>query len=100
MIAYVIEHSPAAEAGLRKGDVIESINGMQAANLTLEEIRQMFKRRPGEELLLKIGRNGQRLGARMKLAPVLNDHLREGLTCNLDRLPVIVVITLRRFFRQ
>ena len=38
-----IQGSPAAEAGIREGDVIEAIDGKPASHFTLDQVRQMFK---------------------------------------------------------
>ena len=43
-VRSLIENSPAIEAGLQTGDIIFAINGKPTSEMTLEEIRQMFKR--------------------------------------------------------
>jgi hypothetical protein len=60
-IYQVLDHSPAAESGLQKGDQIKTINGQPADNFTLEQIRQMFIRRAGVEYKLGVRRNKQLL---------------------------------------
>jgi C-terminal processing protease CtpA/Prc len=50
--------SPAAKAGIQKGDVIEGIDEDAAADLTLAEIRELF-REVGHKYTLVIDRNGQ-----------------------------------------
>ena len=50
--------TPGADAGLRKGDVIEGINGDAAADLSLAEIRGLF-RQLGPPLELVMTRNGR-----------------------------------------
>lgn len=42
VVAYVIADSPAQEEGIRVGDVITSIDGRPAAQLTLSGIKEMF----------------------------------------------------------
>lgn len=39
----IIENSPATAAGLLEGDIILAIDGKPTSNLTLEQVRQMFK---------------------------------------------------------
>lgn len=63
----VIERSPAAESGLRKDDVIESIDGRPASQFTLEQLRQVLKQGAGKGLLLGIARGRQRLRIRVSL---------------------------------
>ncbi len=43
-VRSLIENSPAAEADLRVGDIITAINGKPTAEMTLEQIRRMFRR--------------------------------------------------------
>ncbi|MFL6237657.1 MAG: aspartyl protease family protein [Thermoanaerobaculia bacterium] len=63
-IHYVIEESPAAEAGLRKGDVITAINGQPVPSLA--RLYQMLKQE-GREYDLSILRDGKRLQVRLRL---------------------------------
>ncbi|CAN5560421.1 hypothetical protein BH18ACI1_BH18ACI1_18680 [soil metagenome] len=43
-VRTLIENSQATEAGLRVGDIITAINGKPTAEMTLEQIRKMFRR--------------------------------------------------------
>ncbi len=58
--------SPAAEAGVRGGDIITAIDNRPAKEFTLEQIRQMF-RQDGREYLLNLKRNGKTVQAKLKL---------------------------------
>jgi len=62
----VFERTPAAEAGLREGDVIQAIGTRPATEYTLEDLREMF-RNAGSEYLLSIQRNGQILAITVKM---------------------------------
>lgn len=57
-VSQVLEDSPAAEAGLREGDVFTHINGTAASKFTLDEIYEMLKQ-PGRQFKLKFRRNGE-----------------------------------------
>ena len=57
-IYQVIEDSPAGQAGLRVGDIIEGIDAVPASRLTLEQILQMMKA-PGREYKLTIKRDSE-----------------------------------------
>jgi len=50
-IIDMLENSPATEAGLKKEDLIVSINGTPAAELTLTKLQEMFER-PGDYRLV------------------------------------------------
>lgn len=58
-VLSVADGTPAAEAGLRKGDEILSVDGRRAPALGLDGIRALF-RRPAR-YRLEIGRGGERL---------------------------------------
>ncbi len=64
-VSGVAEGTPAAEAGLREGDVLSAIDGIPAAQFTLSQIEQMF-RREGADYLLSVKRDGRVLQIRMK----------------------------------
>ena len=57
-IHQVLGDSPAGEAGLRVGDIIQRINSIPASRLTLEQILQMMKV-PGREYRLTIKRGSE-----------------------------------------
>jgi membrane-associated protease RseP (regulator of RpoE activity) len=65
-VKQLIENSPATDAGLRAGDVISTVNGRPAAKLTLERVRQMFKKE-GQSYLLSIKRGDEKMQTRIRL---------------------------------
>ena len=48
-VYHVIDGSPAQEAGVRTGDVISAIDGRTSADLSLEQVRRLFKQGEGKE---------------------------------------------------
>lgn len=64
-VRTLIENSPATEAGLRVGDIITAIDGKPTTEMTLEQIRQMFKR-GGQKYELSIKRDATFLRVNMK----------------------------------
>jgi regulator of sigma E protease len=62
-IGEVSSGLPAEKAGLRKGDVVLSIDGVQVSKW--EELAKIIRTSKGKELLLKIKRNGENLEFRV-----------------------------------
>ncbi len=50
--------SPAAEAGLRTGDIVQAIDGFETDGLAVHEVAALIRRGPGEKAVLRIGRAG------------------------------------------
>jgi S1-C subfamily serine protease len=65
-VRQVVENSPAAEAGVRPGDVISAKNDRPAAEFSLSQISKMF-RQEGKEHLLEIIRGGENKQLKLKL---------------------------------
>jgi C-terminal processing protease CtpA/Prc len=58
LVVDVRPGTPAAEAGIAKGDAIESIDGEPAEKLTLGGVREAFRRPSGTQLELQIRSKG------------------------------------------
>jgi hypothetical protein len=69
-VAQVRKGTPGADARIQNGDIIVGIDQDPAADLSLEEIRDLF-RRPGHPYKLTIERNGRTLSLTMKLRHLL-----------------------------
>lgn len=59
-ISYIRKNSPAARAGLRRGDQIISINNKDAFSLNINKIYDAFASQPGKKIKMVVKRNGQR----------------------------------------
>ena len=59
-ITDVIPDSPAAKAGLQKGDQLHRLNGFPARFLTLESIAWKFQKRVGKRYRMVVKRNGEK----------------------------------------
>ena len=57
-VGSVLPSTPAMEAGLRRGDVLLSINGEAAGDMTVEQAVALIKGRPGTQVALAVGRDG------------------------------------------
>lgn len=66
VIKSVLPNYPAAEAGLREGDEIVSINGHLIAEFNLAQLVRMFKQE-GKAYRLSVRRGGQVIRARLKM---------------------------------
>lgn len=69
-ITDVRQFTPGADAGLRKGDIIEGINADAAADLSLAEIRNLF-RQLGPPLELVVTRNGKTFKTNLQMHRLL-----------------------------
>src|SRR5262245_20753570 len=65
-VQQIIEGSPASVAGFRRGDIISAVEGKPASNLTLEQLRQMFKRN-ARKYQLNIRRGDREIRTTIKL---------------------------------
>lgn len=78
-VAGVVENGAADEAGIRKGDVITSINGNNVNTITqlMEVVRQY---RPGDVVKVKVQRNGRQhnYDVTLKNAAGSTDVVRKG----------------------
>jgi predicted aspartyl protease len=69
-VRSVVEGSPAADAGLQRGDRIVAVDGGHAGDITLERLRVIL-RDPGRVCRLKIDREGRLFEVELKLRPLL-----------------------------
>lgn len=70
-VSDVREGSPAAIAGMIKGDVIVKVNGQPAHRYGLQELNTMFHSREGRVMTFSVLRNGLTYNFRIKLKRVI-----------------------------
>ena len=70
-IVEITPNSPAAIAGLKVGDLVETINKKPAYNYELFEINKIFSSREGRTIKLKIKRNLANINIQFKLKRML-----------------------------
>ena len=69
-VRSVIPASPGADAGVMTNDVIATINGRPVEELTLNEVRELF-RRDGQEYAIELRRGGENVRATLRTRQLL-----------------------------
>lgn len=70
-IAEIRPDSPAAKSGLKKGDVIISLNGRPVYRYSLGKISSIFSSREGRRIRLVVERNGENMKFEFRLEKIL-----------------------------
>ena len=70
-ITNVRENSPGEKAGLKKGDVIDKINGNYAFKYKLQQIMQLLQSEEGKTITMEVERKGKIIKARFELKKIL-----------------------------
>jgi len=70
-VTSVREGSPAFEAGIRKGDILVSMNGKSAYRYSLQNITDLLRSEPDREIVLRLERNGNPVNANFRLRRML-----------------------------
>jgi carboxyl-terminal processing protease len=70
MITRVFENGPAAEAGIKRYDVIEEVNGTSVSNMTLSEVVTAIRESEGNKVTLSIDRDGEKMTVESELSEV------------------------------
>ena len=58
IVAGVMDDSPAAEAGVQRGDLIQAINGTSTKGMSLEDISKTIRGPVDTTVTLTLGRDG------------------------------------------
>ncbi|WP_458331399.1 aspartyl protease family protein [Peijinzhouia sedimentorum] len=70
-IVNVVETSPAAHNGVKEGDYIIKINGIDVDNYNLTKISNMFRDREGRRIRLRLRRGDQVINKKMRLKRII-----------------------------
>lgn len=70
-IVNVVETSPAEQNGIKEGDYILKINGIDVDNYTLTKISNLFRDREGRRIRLRLQRGNQVINKRMRLRRII-----------------------------
>jgi carboxyl-terminal processing protease len=79
-IVSVLPSSPALGAGLKRGDVIRSVNGREVEEMTVDEAVARIKGRQGTRVTLGIEREGERMFVTVTRASIDLPNLRARVT--------------------
>lgn len=71
IVTHVKENGPAYRANIKKGDIIQSINGKNLRSHSLSEIYNMLQQRDGKKIFCKINRDGEKLKVQFRLKRVI-----------------------------
>ncbi len=74
IISDLRRNSPAARAGLKKGDKLETINGKSVSHMTMDEINKIFYKEPGHLVRITVLRNGLKFDTRFYLEKFLESR--------------------------
>ncbi len=61
MLVEVLPQGPAAQAGLKPGDVVVAVDGRPVAGISLAQLRSRLKGTPGTKVRLKLGSGAERV---------------------------------------
>lgn len=71
VVQKVLPNSPAEEAGMQQGDVIERINLLPTSVLSLDDMVRILQARVGKKIRLRIVRDGEKLRKQFRLRDLI-----------------------------
>ncbi|MBX2815898.1 MAG: aspartyl protease family protein [Saprospiraceae bacterium] len=71
IVQRVVPNSPAADVGLKQGDLIKSVQGIPTTFYTLAGINSKLSSKAGKRIKLVISRNGERLKKSLRLRELI-----------------------------
>ena len=70
-VQEILLNSPAYKAGVRRGDVLYKINGKEVYNYKLQDIVEIFQKKPQMKIKLVVIRNNQFLNVEFRLEKLI-----------------------------
>ncbi|MDR9419425.1 aspartyl protease family protein [Gracilimonas sp.] len=67
VVSYVREDSPAANNGIKEGDVILKVNGQNSARLTMNDMLDYFQKKRGDQLFIEVQRDSLKKSFRIDM---------------------------------
>ena len=104
IVAGVMDDSPAAEAGVQRGDLIQAINGTSTKGMSLEDISKTIRGPVDTTVTLTLGRNGESqemaITRRQIHMKTVGGQMIEGTDVGYIRVAIFSENTGEEFTRQ
>ena len=104
IVAGVMDDSPAAEAGVQRGDLIQAINGTSTKGMSLEDISRTIRGPVDTTVTLTLGRNGESqemaITRRQIHMKTVGGQMIEGTDVGYIRVAIFSENTGEEFTRQ
>lgn len=104
IVAGVMDDSPAAEAGVQRGDLIQAINGISTKGMSLEDISKTIRGPVDTTVTLTLGRNGESqemaITRRQIHMKTVGGQMIEGTDVGYIRVAIFSENTGEEFTRQ
>ena len=99
-VASAIEGQPAAEAGVKSGDIIVEIDGVNTSTLTMEQASKMIRGEEGTNVTITIMRGNEvkdititrkQITLPTVKGKMLDDHIAISASVSLRSQPVLIL---------
>lgn len=89
LVTSVQPRSPAAQAGLQRGDVLVTIDGRSVAGQDVSAVVTELRGRPGSRVAVQVRRNGALLREELRRSPIQDDDVHAAMiTPTVERLRI------------
>ena len=73
VVVHVQDSSPAAKAGIKRGDLLLSVDGDEALNIGFDRMRTKLEGKAGSKVKVAMSRRGELYRAEVERVPLVND---------------------------